>query len=293
MSQQNKQKVQLVLSSGGARGLAHIGVIEGLEAAGFQITEIVGCSMGAVVGGIYSMGKLPQYREWLLSLKRKDVFGLMDFTITKHGFLKGEKIFATILEKFGGGRIEDLPIPFSAVATDADNGEEVVFSEGDLYEALRASISIPGIFTPVHHQDRTLVDGGVVNPLPLNLIEKKEDHLLVAVDINAPLPLSLFEEKAPEDNPKSSWLSLNWPFFNSAEKNHRTMSNLIDVLQHSYDHMQNKLIALSVDRYQPDLLVNIPRACGGMFDFHRAAEIISIGEQAYHQAKENSSSKWL
>ena len=137
-------KVHLVLGAGGARGMAHIGVIEELEKEGHEIVDVVGCSMGAVVGGIYAAGYLNEYKDWLLTLTKSTVWGLLDFTFTSQGFLKGEKVFDTILEMTGPLKIEDLNIPFTAIAAEVRRKEEVVFKKGDLYQALRASISIPG-----------------------------------------------------------------------------------------------------------------------------------------------------
>lgn len=273
-----KKKVHLVLASGGARGMAHIGVIERLQRDGFEIIDICGCSMGAVVGGMYASGHLEKYKEWLLSLKRADVFRLLDFTLPRQGFLKGERVFNTILKMTGEIKIEELPLPFKAVATDSATGEEIVFETGDLFQALRATISIPGLFTPVFHNNRHLVDGGVINPLPLNLVKRQKDALVVAVDINARNPLDeIYGENAAKKEEKS-W----WPF-PRREVNHNELG-LFSVLQNSYDHMQNKLIDLSIEAYPPDLLVNIPRNICGIFDFYKAREVIECGYNAYDQA---------
>jgi len=142
-------KIRLVLGSGGARGIAHIGVIEELLNEGHEIVEVVGCSMGAVVGCIFCAGHLQSYKEWLLTLTRSAVFNLTDFTFTRQGFVKGEKVFSTILDMTGPQDIENLPIPFTAVATNMANMREVHINKGDLFRALRASIAITGIFTPV------------------------------------------------------------------------------------------------------------------------------------------------
>lgn len=289
MKIENK-KVHLVLASGGARGVAHIGIIEKLEAANCDIVEVAGCSMGAVIGGLYAAGKLKEYKEWLLNLKRSDVFRQMDFTLAKHGFVKGEKIFSTITDFIGPQKIENLKIPFTAVATDLLSGEEVSFKEGDLYQAMRASVSIPGIFTPVVHQDepqRLLVDGGVINPLPLNHVEPSEDHIVVAVDINAAGDKPKIMEKEEESTEKS-WLNLNFSFFKTEDS--KQDPGLMDVMQVSYEHMQNKIIQQSLEKYNPDYLIRIPRSTCGVFDFHQSAQLIRVGEEAYEKQVENS---WL
>tara|TARA_R110002050_G_scaffold99371_5_gene206031 strand:+ start:82 stop:969 length:888 start_codon:yes stop_codon:yes gene_type:complete len=281
-----KPKVHLVLASGGARGVAHIGVIERLEEEGYEIVEIAGCSMGAVIGGLYAAGALNQYKEWLLKLQRADVFGLLDFTFAKHGFLKGEKVFSTITDMIGPRKIEDLKIPFKAVATNLSNGEEVVFKEGDLYRALRASISIPGIFTPVTEPGSTdiLVDGGVVNPLPLNQVSRSENGIIVAVDINSkgqkPKIMVADKESEKENN---SWFNINWPFSKKEDANKEKEPGLMDVLSTSYEHMQYQLISRDLKRYQPESLINIPRNTCGVFDFHKSKELIAVGRQAFDE----------
>ncbi|MGZ5135680.1 MAG: patatin-like phospholipase family protein, partial [Flavitalea sp.] len=180
----SKTKVHLVLGSGGARGVAHIGVIEVLEESGYEIISVAGCSMGAVVGGIYAAGFQNAYKDWLLSLTKPMLFEIMDFTISRQGFLKGERIFSKFQQITGQLSIEQLKVPFIAVAADMAQNKEVHYRTGDLYKALRASIAIPGIFTPVIENGQFLVDGGVLNPLPLNLVVKKGQELIVAVNLN-------------------------------------------------------------------------------------------------------------
>ena len=277
------QKVHLVLASGGARGIAHIGVIERLEAAGNEIVEVAGCSMGAVVGGLYAAGKLKEYTEWLLELQRTDVFRQMDFTLARHGFVKGEKIFSTIMNLIGPQKIENLKVPFTAVATDLKTGEEVVFKKGDLYQAMRASVSIPGIFTPVSYEDKQghlLVDGGVVNPLPLNQVKAPEGHVVLAVDINATGPKPAIMKK-DEDEQDRSWLNINLNFFKSNSGNQDP--GLMDIISASYEHMQNQLILRDLATYKPEYLIRIPRSTCGVFDFHMAEDLIEVGRKAYDE----------
>lgn len=284
----HNRKVHLVLASGGARGVAHIGVIEKLEAAGNEIVAVSGCSMGAVVGGLYAAGKLKEYRDWLLSLQRTDVLRQMDFTFAKHGFLKGEKIFSTITDLIGPQKIENLNIPFTAVACDLKTGEEVVFNKGDLYQAMRASVSIPGMFTPVNYQEKPghlLVDGGVINPLPLNQVKAEEGHVVVAVDINAPGKKPAIMAKEEEETEKS-WLNINLNIFKSSSNNE---PGLLDVIQASYEHMQNQLILRDLELYKPDFVIRIPRSTCGVFDFHLAKDLVAVGKQAYEEQIEQSS----
>ena len=182
--EQNKKNVALVLSSGGPRGFAYIGAIEALEEHGYTITSIAGTSIGSLVGGIYAAGKLAEFKEWLYSLNAWEVFSLMDLSIGKNHFVKGEKVIEAIMQIVPNVNIEDLLIPYRAVATDLYTGREVVFEKGPLFAAIRASISIPSLFRPVKYGLTTLIDGAIANCLPLNRVQRTEDDLLVAFDVN-------------------------------------------------------------------------------------------------------------
>lgn len=274
-----KKKVRLVLGSGGARGIAHIGVIEMLERDGYEICEVAGCSMGAVIGGIYCAGYLDDYTAWLRTLTRKDVFTLMDFTLTTKGFLKGEKVLGKIMEMTGEQQIENLKIPFTAVATDMMTMEEVHFSKGNLFDALRASIAIPGVFTPVIEDGTVLVDGGVLNPVPLNLVRKQEGDLVVAVNLNGKNKPEQAQNEEEAD--EKSWLA---KFLYTDNKNPGANLSLFDLIQTSYRFTQDRLISLMIEHYKPDLVVEIPRNACWTFDFHRAGELIEMGKEAYQEA---------
>lgn len=178
------KQVALVLGSGGARGYAHIGVIEELERRGYGIACIAGCSMGSVIGGIYAAGKLGEYRQWVESLDYLDVLRLLDVSF-RLGAIRGERVFGKIQEILGPINIEDLPIPYTAVATDLTNQQEIWFQEGDLHQAMRASAAIPSLFTPVLQGNRMLVDGGLLNPLPIVPVVSSHADLIVAVNLNA------------------------------------------------------------------------------------------------------------
>lgn len=183
MEQKNKN-VALVLSSGGPRGFAYIGAIEALEEHGYTVTSIAGTSMGSLVGGIHAAGKLAEFKEWIYSLNAWEVFSLMDLSIGKNHFVKGEKVIEAMMEIVPNVNIEDLKIPYRAVATDLYTGREVVFDRGPLFEAIRASISIPSLFRPVKYGLTTLIDGAIANCLPLNRVHRTEGDLLVAFDVN-------------------------------------------------------------------------------------------------------------
>ncbi|WP_257669862.1 patatin-like phospholipase family protein [Parapedobacter tibetensis] len=251
--------ISLVLSSGGARGLTHIGAIEALEANGFCITSIAGSSIGTLVGGIYAMGKLPEFKEWLLTLRARDVFSLMDFTWNGAGVMKGEKVLNKLKTFMPDVRIEDLPIPFAAVTTDIMHDEEVVFTQGSFYEAVRASIAIPAIFTPVKYKDNILIDGGVLNPLPINHVKRTTGDLLVVVNLNGRYP-------APE-----------------MQGNKGNYSGYISLLQQAYFSMRCQLARMAIQHYHPDIIVDIPRNITGVWDYHKAGYLIESGKELAQQ----------
>jgi NTE family protein len=178
------KNVALALSSGGPRGFAYIGAIEVLQKRGYRITSVAGSSAGALVGGIYAAGGLTPFKEWLYGLDPVQVVSLMDFAPSRNSLVKGDKVIRAIKERVPDVRIEDLPIPFAAVASDLFTGEEVVFREGPLFTAIRASISIPSMFRPVKWHGHTLVDGGLVNTFPLDLVARGGDDILVGFNVN-------------------------------------------------------------------------------------------------------------
>lgn len=179
-----KKDIALVLSSGGPRGLAYIGAIEEILSRGYGIHSVAGTSMGSLIGGVYAAGRLEEFKEWITTLDGWSVFSLMDLSLSKNHFVKGDKIISAIKEIVPDVDIESLPIPYCAVATDLYTGEEIVFQSGKLFDAIRASISIPSLFRPVQHDMSLLIDGCMVNCLPLNRIARKEGDMLVAFDTN-------------------------------------------------------------------------------------------------------------
>jgi NTE family protein len=178
--------VSLVLGSGGARGYAHIGAIEELVAQGFDIRSVAGSSMGALVGGVYAAGKLDAYRDWVKPLQRFDVLRLLDWTFSGGGLIKGDRIIEKLRALIGEIRIEDLPISYTAVAVDLLAQREIWFSRGSLFDAIRASIAIPTVLRPHHYEGRTLVDGGLLNPVPITPTLRDLTDCTIAVDVNAP-----------------------------------------------------------------------------------------------------------
>jgi NTE family protein len=291
-------KIRLVLSSGGARGMAHVGVIHGLQEQGFDVAEIAGASMGAVVGGVFAAGKLDAYAEWLLNLDKMDVFKLVDFTFSTQGFVRGERVFNELKKIVGDQNIEDLPIPYTAVATDMNKREEVALREGNLFQAMRASVAIPTVITPLQLGDRMLVDGGVLNPLPIQYVSRKGDDLLVVVNVNAdipyqkplPTPQMLKEEELYQQ--KVSSFRKRLIALQARQKETEKVDKKVgyfDLLINSFDLMQDRLADMLIEKHQPDIIVNISRASCGTFEFYKAAQMIEEGKRAFEIAFE----KWI
>lgn len=184
MAQSGKKRVALALSSGGPRGFAAIGALEVLAERGYEVSAVAGTSIGALVGGVYAAGRLAEFKEWLLSLNTRNVFSLVDWSISMNHLVKGERIIEAIKEVVPDVKIEDMTIPFSAVATNLYTGEEVVFDRGELFSAIRASMSIPSLFKPVQYGDTVLIDGHSSNCLPLNRVHRVENDILVGFDLN-------------------------------------------------------------------------------------------------------------
>lgn len=251
-----KTSISLVLSSGGARGIAQIGAIKVLEEQGFTVKSIAGSSIGSLIGGLYAMGRLDDFTSWLKTLKRRDVFNLMDFTWSSSGVMKGERVFNKIKSFIPDVYIEDMPIPFIAVSTDILHQKEITFTQGSFFDAVRASIAIPGVFTPVNHMDNILVDGGLINPLPLNHLPNQGDALVVAINLNAP------EETT----------------FSLAKANSK-YGGYLTITQKAILTMLGKITELSIDLYKPDIVVHIPRNVVGVWDYHKADYLIEIGRQ--------------
>lgn len=279
------KNIALVLSGGGARGMAHIGVIEELLKHGYNITSIAGTSIGSVVGGVYASGKLDAFKEWVTSVGKFEVFKLMDFVISKNGFIKGEKVF-NILKKFlSDVNIEDLEIPYAAVAVDINNHKEIVFTEGNLINAIRASIAIPTVLQPKKLQDLVLVDGGVLNPLPLDCVKRNPNDLLVAVDLSADIPYKkprltkTLKEHDTHYQKAKEFINTKWTNFFKNEKDKEP--GFFDVITESIFAMQMKITKVAIAKYKPDLVVDISRFACDLFEFHRSEELIDYGRKQF------------
>ena len=292
----SKKNIALVLSSGGARGLAHIGVIDELTERGYKITSVAGCSMGALVGGLYVSGNLTKFREWIVNLDKLDVFKLVDFTLSSQGFVRGERVFEK-MRKMGmipEGNIEDLPIKYVAIASDIRNSQEVQFTQGDLYKAIRASISIPNIFTPIEDNGGLLVDGGVLNPIPINRISRSENDLLIAVDLNSletyQKPVFYKKKKEVEaiHSKKVAKLIKKWDELFS-NNHHEGVENTtekklklgyFDILMRTIQLMQSQMSQKTIKTYPPDVLVSISKYSCSVFEFYKGEEMIVYGREA-------------
>lgn len=282
------QKVSLVLSSGGARGLAHIGVIEALEEHGFDIVSVSGASMGSIVGGAYAAGKFPEFKEWMLRLDKMDVFKLVDFTVSNKGFIRGDRVFREFSKILPDCPIEELPVAFSALAADLQKQEEVVFDKGSLHHALRASIAIPTVLTPVYTEGRELVDGAILNPIPINHVKRQKGDLLVVANVNAIQPyerMSLPEVikeaiDEPENTRMNSFLQ-KWrrllPSTAVGKPNMMRKLGFFESVTRSIDLMQDRISSLQMELSKPDILINFSRQACTTYEFYRAKEMIEEG----------------
>jgi len=246
------KNINLVLSGGGARGIAHIGVIEELENQGYIIKSISGTSMGALVGAVYASGKLTAFKNWLFTLSKMDVFKMMDFTLSKQGFIKGDKIFDKMSEFISDSTIESLALPLVISATNITTNTEVIFKTGNLFEAVRASISIPTVFTPVKKGNDILIDGGVINNLPISNIQRFDDDLLVVVDVNR----------------------------TQADENEKSKLGFLDIMNKSLLLLMERVTELSIEKYKPDLIINVSGESAKILDFHKAKYMVSLGKES-------------
>jgi len=283
-----KPTVALALGAGGAKGLAHIGVIEEIEAQGFQITAIAGTSMGALIGGVYAMGKLDVYRDWACTLARLDVFKLLDWTFSGGGLIKGERIIGTLRELIGDVCIQELPLAFTAVATDLDREREVWLTRGSLFDAIRASISIPTVFRPYTVDGRRLLDGALLNPVPVTPLIRDPADYLFAVSMDGPAQLTPVVT-AIEDDPvdETSYRHRLGEFFGRLlphSEGKPREPGAWDLLNQSMDLMQANLSRLRLAAYEPDLLIQLPRNVSTAYEFYRARELIERGRAQTREA---------
>lgn len=300
-TKETSKRIALVLGAGGARGLAHIGVIDVLRERGHEIVAVAGSSMGALVGGIHAAGRLQEYTHWASALQRSDVVRLLDFAFGHPGLFKGDRVIGVLRELIGSYEIESLPIPFTAVATDVQRQREVWLQRGPLFDAIRASIAIPMVFTPYCVAGRELVDGGLLSPMPMAATRMTSADWVVAVDLNAhvhpadngmPIP-SVAAEKKQAGNDAVQGDSLRERiggfldgFIEKRNKPAISQPGIVDLMSQALDTMQAQIARMQLALDPPDVLVRVPHDSCAFYEFWRARELIDIGRGAAEHALE-------
>jgi NTE family protein len=287
-----RARIARALGSGGARGYAHIGVIEELEKRGYEIVAVSGTSIGAMVGGVYAAGELEAFTKWVRKLSQGEVFRLMDPSLSAPGALKAEKVMKRVRLILGGARIEELKIPYTAVATDLLASKEVWFQEGPVDAAIRASIAIPSIISCVTINGRLLADGGLLNPVPIAPLASIEADAVFAVSLSGPgknyvagHPLVMSADKTPYKERTDTQMRPKIP---------RGVSTF-DVINRSIENMQDLITRYRVAGYPPDLMIEVPVDSIGMLDFHRADSQIELGRKLAVEALDRFESQhdWM
>jgi NTE family protein len=306
-----KPLLALVLGSGAARGWAHIGVIHELEERGVKPDLVVGASVGAIVGGAYASGNLPDFEEWISGLRRVDIIRLLDARMTGGGFLQGNSLMKAIEKRIGDPRIEDLDIPFACVATELGTGREVWLREGSLLDACRASIALPGLFAPSRYDpEQLMVDGGVVNPVPVSLARAMGGELVIAVNLNGDLIGRHFfihsEEEATDEDSERELAEIEekdsmiarWAakmkagfgvrldsYISSLRRKESPDPGLFDVIAGAIDIMQDRITRSRMAGEPPDVLITPRLSHIGLMDFDRASESITEGREAVRRER--------
>ncbi len=277
----SKKSVSLVLGSGGARGLAHIGVIRWLEENNFEIKSISGCSIGSLIGGVYAAGKLDKLEKWMRAISKTDIVKLLDVSWGSSGLFKGEKIINTLVSLLGDIKIEDFSIPFTAVAADIVGGKEVWINSGSLFNAIRASVSLPLFFTPFNYHGTLLVDGGVLNPVPIAPTFNDNTDLIIAVSLGGEAT-RLDESENQLSKKEESSLSFQesfMKFISTIQKEDKKTENwgMYDIADKAFDAMQSTIARQKIAAYPPDILIEIARDVCGTLEFDKTAEMIELG----------------
>lgn len=295
----------VVLGSGGARGYAHIGALEVIEQRGFEVVAVAGCSMGALVGGVYAAGRLDDYHQWVLTLRQRDVLRLVDLSLSSMGAIRGDKLFSMVVDTIGDVLIEDLRIPYTAVATDLLSQREVWFQDGPLADAIRASIAIPSLLAPVVTDNQLLVDGALMNPVPILPTLSAQADVTIAVHLSGETrrhsptkpsgPLVAVEEGEDDlgSDDDERWASLreraarllDWEVVRARLSRDGERSDTddladfgrFDIMNLAFETMQSTLTSYKLAGYPPDVLVEIPKSTARTFEFHRAEELVEVG----------------
>lgn len=286
MRDKENNTVSLVLGSGGARGLAHIGVIHWLEENGYKIQSISGCSMGALIGGVYAAGKLDVFEQWVRSITKVDIVALLDLSWRTNGLVKGDKIINTLTELVGDTQIEDLKIKYTAIAADILNEKEIWINSGSLFDAIRASISLPLFFTPFHYNGIDLIDGGILNPVPIAPTFGDDTDFTIAVNLGGKLEKKIkYKNKiqtqsAPRVEGANFLDRINSFIENLKRPGEEPSTNdwgAFDIANKSFDAMQSTISRQKLSAYPPDCLIEIPRNACDTLEFNRADEMIELG----------------
>lgn len=285
--------VSLVLGSGGARGLAHIGVIRWLEENDYTIESISGCSIGALIGGIYAAGKLDEFEQWVRAITKIDIVTLLDISWNRSGLVKGDKVINTLVELVGNQLIENLPIRYTAIATDVNNEKEIWINSGQLFDAIRASISLPLLFTPFMYKGIQLIDGGVLNPVPIAPTFNDETEITIAVNLGGVVEhsdVSTDWQTEPAEDSRQFHEKVSSYIKNRLQQNAAKKSELdwgvYDIANQAFDAMQSTIARQKLAAYPPDHSIEIARNACGTLEFDRAAEMIALG---YRKAQESFS----
>lgn len=281
--------VSLVLGSGGARGLAHIGVIHWLEENGFEIRSISGASMGALIGGIYACGKLDAYEKWVRAVTKMQIVKLLDVSWGKQGLVDGDRIIDTLTDLVGDRKIEELPIKFTAVAADIKREKEIWLKSGSVFDAIRASISLPLFFTPFEMKGMKLLDGGILNPVPIAPTFEDHNDLTIAVNLGAkptgaPAPAPKRTTEPADDSALGGLRSKINSFIDDRMKRSAADGadgwTMLDIADQTFDAMQGTIARQKLATYPPDHTIEIARDACGTLEFDRADEMIALGYEA-------------
>ncbi len=290
MASQKNKRVSLVLGSGGAKGLAHIGIIYALKAKGYEISSIAGSSIGAMVGGVYAAGKLEEFEQWVRAFTPSGVVSLMDLAWGRGGLVKGDRAIDTLKEIIGDRAIESLPIRFTAVASNISQAREVWLNKGSLFDAIRASVSLPLFLTPVQKGEDYLIDGGVLNPVPIAPVFSDDSDLIVAVNLNGDADEALKQQVDAETEALERERQTDSSFNAAVDKFIKKLRNsddaeedkslgAYDIASQAFDAMQGTIARQKLAAYPPDVLIELPRNVCGTMDFDRASPLIDLGYQ--------------
>ncbi len=285
----SRKTISLVLGSGGARGLAHIGVIKWLESNGYEIRSISGCSMGALVGGIYACGELDTFEQWVRAVSKFDIFQLLDISWSNEGLVEGEKIIGVLKDLIGDRLIEELPIDYTAVAADINREKEVWITRGSVFDAIRASISLPLFFTPYEKEGMKLLDGGILNPVPIAPTFQDHTDLTIAVNLGGHpgghiIPPSYIQPEKTQPESKGDLATKIGRFIDELKNRKQRLNvrdwKMLDIADKTFDAMQGAIARQKLAAYPPDFTITLPRDACGTLEFDRADEMIALGYEA-------------